>query len=539
MNRRVQGSSRVDMAIPAPNPSVSGSQSWKTASALLGILLLWLVAWYWDTLVSMISIWYRSETFAHGFVVFPIAGWLVWRQRRELAELVPTPSTSGLPIVLMLAGTAIWLTGDLADLLAARQLGWITMVIAGTWWIVGDEIARRLAFPLAFLYFAVPMGEFLMPTLIEWTADFTVAALRASGVPVWREGTTFQIPTGSWSVVDACSGLRYLIASVLVGVLFAYLVYRTLWRRIVFVAASLLAPVVANWLRAYMIVMIGHLSGNRLAVGIDHLIYGWIFFGVVMLLLFWFGSLLREDSGTEESSPEHRELHLAPARTSASLSRWAVASLAAFALTIAAPGVSRLLSGYPTSTGPIETAAPSLGDWHPTSGPSLSPWLPQFTPPRATIESTYARADERAGVYVAIYHDQDRASKLVSSENQLIRTTDRTGYIISEQTRTVATNEGHPLTARETLIRVGDKRILVRSWFWIDGVSTASELHVKLAQARSRLRGQGDAGAIIVVYALLPSEGEPASPALDDFMRQAHKIFPRVLAERLKVGDAG
>ena len=53
-------------------------------------------------------------------------------------------------------------------------------------------------------------------------------------------------------------------------------------------------PIVANWLRAYMIVMLGHLSNNRIAVGVDHMIYGWIFFGVVMLLLFWVGSLWQE-----------------------------------------------------------------------------------------------------------------------------------------------------------------------------------------------------------------------------------------------------
>ena len=53
-------------------------------------------------------------------------------------------------------------------------------------------------------------------------------------------------------------------------------------------------PIVANWLRAYMIVMIGHLSNNKLAVGVDHIIYGWVFFGLVMLLLFWVGSFWQE-----------------------------------------------------------------------------------------------------------------------------------------------------------------------------------------------------------------------------------------------------
>jgi exosortase len=86
---------------------------------------------------------------------------------------------------------------------------------------------------------------------MEHTADFTLAALRLTGIPVYREGQFFSIPSGNWSVV--CSGLRYLIASVTVGVLYAHLTYRSALRRALFIAASIVVPIVANWLRAYMI----------------------------------------------------------------------------------------------------------------------------------------------------------------------------------------------------------------------------------------------------------------------------------------------
>ena len=125
----------------------------------------------------------------------------------------------------------------------------------------------------------MPFGEFLLPVLMEYTANFTVTALRLSGIPVYREGLQFVIPSGSWSVVEACSGVRYLIASFMIGTLFAYLNYRSTRRRLVFMGVSIVVPILANWLRAYMIVMLGHLSGNTIAVGVDHLIYGWLFFG--------------------------------------------------------------------------------------------------------------------------------------------------------------------------------------------------------------------------------------------------------------------
>ena len=249
---------------------------------MIAFLLAWMLGLYHGTTASMIAIWERSETFAHGFIVVPIFLFLVWRERLKLAESEPSPCFPAL-LGLVAAGAA-WILGEQMNALALSQLAMISMVPLAIWTVCGTRVAKILAYPFAFLLFAVPFGEFLVPRMVDWTADFTVFALRASNVPVYREGNFFMIPTGAWSVVEACSGLRYLIASLMVGVLFAYISYHSPWRRAAFIAASVAVPVIANWLRAYMIVMLGHLSGNRVATGVDHLVYGWIFFGLVVAI---------------------------------------------------------------------------------------------------------------------------------------------------------------------------------------------------------------------------------------------------------------
>ena len=184
---------------------------------------------------------------------------------------------------------------NLAGVLVVEQFALIAMIPTLVWTLLGLEVAWSIAFPLAFLFFAVPVGEALIPPMMEFTADFTVMALQLTGIPVYREGLFFTIPSGEWSVVEGCSGLRYLIASFTLGTLYGYLTYRSTARRIVFAALAVVVPIIANGLRAYMIVMIAHLSDMRLALGVDHYIYGWVFFGLVMLLLFWIGSFWRED----------------------------------------------------------------------------------------------------------------------------------------------------------------------------------------------------------------------------------------------------
>jgi len=249
-----------------------------------------------DAWFGMARVWWESETYTHGFIALPCAAWMIWRRREDWAEL---PQHHWWPALAAVLGCGLlWLAGRLGGVSSLEQIAAVALIPSTLLLLSGPAVVRALAFPLAFVFFAVPIGDFLTPIMMDYTADATVTALRWSGVPVYREGLHFMLPTGSWSVVEACSGLRYLLASLALGVLYAYLQFRTLRYRLGFMALAIVVPIVANWIRAYMIVMLGHLSNMQIATGVDHLIYGWLFFGIVMGLLFWFGSRWREPAAS-------------------------------------------------------------------------------------------------------------------------------------------------------------------------------------------------------------------------------------------------
>lgn len=263
-------------------------KAWISHLSGLAILWIWILGNYHETAESMVGTWARSETFAHGFLVFPIVMWLIWRKRQSLFAM--PPAFSWLGVAFMALSVLLWMVGDAVNANVIRDFALIFMLNAGAWALLGFSVVRIIAFPLFFMLFAVPFGEFLIPVFMKWTADFTVIALRITGIPVHQEGMRFIIPSGSWSVIEACSGVRYLISSLSIGSLFAYLSFNSWWRRSLFILFSLLVPIVANWFRAYFIVLLGHLSSNRLAAGVDHIIYGWVFFGVVITILFFCGA---------------------------------------------------------------------------------------------------------------------------------------------------------------------------------------------------------------------------------------------------------
>jgi len=253
--------------------------------------------------------------------------------------------------------------------------------------------------------------------------NFTVSALRVSGVPVYREGLQLVIPTGRWSVVEACSGVRYLIASLMVGTLFAYLNYRSAWRRWAFVGVSIVVPIIANWVRAYMIVMLGHLTNNRLAVGVDHIIYGWLFFGVVMVLMFWIGAKWREDSSPFVASR-------APAvgassvheRVSQPFGLWTTAA-ALMAMTLVWP-IADLRAERSISTQPARIAIAPINGWTAATGTGGPAFEPRFVSPSATIHQQFEQGSSNVGLLVAFYRDQRFDRKLVGSDNKLVTSLD-------------------------------------------------------------------------------------------------------------------
>ncbi len=468
----------------------------RTHAGLLALLLFGaLAAVYWPTLASIEAIWRRSPTFAHGYLVVPIALWLIWQHRRELGSLTPAPFWPAVGLVA--AGGAAWMLGSLAGVTALAQFSLYLMMLGAALTVLGLAICGEIAFALAFLAFAVPLGEFLVPWLIDRTADFTLLALEASRVPVFREGNDLIIPSGRWSVVDACSGIRYLIASVMVGTLYAHFCYRSLRKRLVFLGASIVVPIVANWLRAYIIVMLGHLTNNRLATGVDHFIYGWVFFGIVMLLMFWIGSFWRDANVGPDRTPAGASL--TPATAGSGATRVALAAGAVMIAAFVWRPLTAAIDARPEAgrARPLASIAPTAG-WH--EAPPISPiWTPHFEGSRSQLQQWFAHGDGTVGIFLAFYAGQSRGHELIEYRNDLVVTDDKTWKQTGSGRAEVRWGDDVIAVNTADLVAAG-QQLTARAWYWVDGRHTPSAGVAKALLARSRLLQRPDYSALIVIY---------------------------------------
>jgi exosortase A len=497
------------MSAIAPVPVRPPARLWTLLTPGL-LLIVALLLLFRDTAAAMVDIWMRSETFTHCFLVPPISLWLVWRRRARLA-LLPVRPVPWL-LVGLLAFCALWLLGEMASVNAATQVALVSLIVMSVPAVYGWPVARELTFPLLFLFFAVPFGDFLVPVMMEHTADFTVLALQASGLPVYREGLQFVIPSGSWSVVEACSGVRYLIASFMVGTLFAYLNYNSPRKRLVFMGVSLLVPVLANWLRAYLIVMLGHLSNNEIAAGVDHIIYGWVFFGIVIGMMFMVGARWTDPESGLPPPWVPAWSDAAPARL------WGMA--AAGVVLLLATQVLMWHLGQPSGTTARLALPAAVQGW--TASPPESGadrWTPNFATANVVAEGAFNAAGAGGGrvqAWVGFYRDQNYGRKLVTSTNGLVDPSGTGAWSQVSSGVIAAPGPGRqPKVWRTAVLRgANDPAVLqaprLRVWqaYWVDGALQTSDARVKLRLALNRLLGRGDDGAVILLSTSMSSDGQ-------------------------------
>ncbi|HHW62666.1 MAG TPA: exosortase A [Rhodocyclaceae bacterium] len=501
MNQHVAGSEAAFSTWAALSPA-DRKNFWRVVLTLV-LGLAWVVGWYRETALEVVDIWWRSDTFAHGLVVFPIFAWLVWRKRDAIAPHAPAPAYLALSGVA--AGGALWLLGTLASVAALTHFALFLTLVSTLVALIGWRLARVLMFALLFLFFGVPIGEFLLPVLMKHTADFTVIALRATGIPVYQEGLHFVVPNGRWSVVEACSGLRYLVASLLVGALYAYLNYVSLKRRLIFMLVALAIPIVANWVRAYITVMIGYHFGSEFVEGFIHIVYGWVFFGIVIFLMFMVGARWQEDMPAGVSNPG--------AGHAIAQTRWA-AMLPVAVCVAAFPLLGGVLNKAVEPFSVMLDAPAAQGDWVMVENHAQHDYRPSFKGFRGEMFRTYRRNDgAEVGLYVAYYAEQTPGNELVMYGNSLI------GRQESGWVRTQSADVSLPIgEVRRASLRRRNELLDMWSWYWINDRVVTNDYVAKALFALDRMFGRRDDSAVIVITARHDVAGHSGDEIAEDFV---------------------
>lgn len=472
---------------------------WRRHLVALAALSAAILAIFHRDAADMAGLWWQSSTFTHCLLMVPMIGWLVSQRAALLKPL--TPAYWGPALIWMAGAGLVWLVGEAAGVGLFRQLGLVLMLQGAVAATLGEKLVRGLIFPLGYALLLVPFGEELVPLLQTLTARISIVLLHLSGLSAEIEGVFITTRAGFFEVAEACSGVNFLIAMLAYAVFAAHLCFKSWTRRIVFVALALATTVLANALRAYGTMVAAEIWGIERAGGIDHVFYGWIFFGLVILLVMlvarrWFDRPANDvavDVAGLGGPPRHD-----------GFAKVVLPAALAIPLLFAAWG---WLVGGRSAPLPETMAIASPAGWSAASSEQVA-WMPRFDGADQRLVRTFADAKgRRVTIAIGGYERQAEGREVVAFGQGAVDPDSQWAWSAALP----------PVDGGKTerLLHPGPVLRDAATWYVVDGRATGSPRGAKFAGLKARLFG-GDPRALSLIVS--SEEGQGGRDAIVAFL---------------------
>jgi exosortase A len=487
---------------------------WRGHLMVLGIVAGAILLLFAADARDMVTIWWTSSTFGHCLFVPFLVGWLVQQRVSGLRQLDPVVWVPGL--IWLGAGALCWMLGSAAGVALFRHGGLVVMLQGAVIALLGPAVARALLFPLFYAFFMVPFGEEIVPLLQLVTARLSMLFLGLAGVPAHMEGIFITTPTGYFEVAEACSGAKFLIAMTAYGALVCNVCFRNWPRRIAFMAGALSLSVLANGVRAFATILVAHYTSVDAAVGFDHVVYGWVFFAIIMALVMavaW--PFFDRKPGDAWFDPS--QLQGAP-RQGPTLG---VAG-GALVLALAAP-LWLAISAAASDPLPATMTLPQIGGWARTDALPAYPWKPRFDGADLRAAARYVNAEgQEVDLTIIAYEAQAEGRELVGFGQGAVDPDGQWAW--SSPAPAPSEARGEQITAPGPVVRH------VATFYRVgSGALTGSAAQVKLDTMLARLLGR-DQRAVAILISAEQREGKPADGAIAAFLRDLGPV--KLLADR-------
>ena len=296
-------------ATAAPAPTwLDQIRTWSTREPLSALLLAALVATLvyafaflrlftggqLSTLVWAWQAWNPETNYEHAKLIPLIVGFLVWNARDKLKAAQVGSSRWG----WLFIGFGLFLFFAGARTLQARlTLTSLPFLLFGiVLYVWGRQVARILLFPIAFLFFAVPLNflaqataklQFLETGAASAICNFIGIHVHAVGTVVTATDNAFR-----FEVDEGCSGIRSLMAIMMLAAIYGHLTQDRLWKKLAIFAAAILFAIIGNAGRLVSIFIVARLFGQELAGGLYHTISGYLAFPFAIAAMLLFSKLL-------------------------------------------------------------------------------------------------------------------------------------------------------------------------------------------------------------------------------------------------------
>ena len=400
---------------PAANDAHARLQS-HLLRRLLTVYGLWVAVavLYWPSAVALNGLWTGEETYTHGYLVLLISLWLIVRDRKRLAAAPVRPVPQALIALLLLSAAWVWAWRAALQEPHVMLLPLIlfTAIVAALGW----GVARVLAFPIGYLYFAMPMWSDINRYVQELSAKASDVLIWITGLPAYVRGVYVHLPGGAIEIANSCSGLHELIVGLALATLYGEITGAPLRRRLTWIGVMGVLSLVVNWVRIFIVLVAAYFSHMHSSLVRNHYWLGWwLFAGVFVLFLWW---------------AERRPVTVPHERTRQDLPPEAASgrrfSLAQVVATLAVMAVLPALAygrdwAHSSDSTAVEVTWPAApAGWSGPERVSGGEWHPYFVRPGGESFARYVTpAGQSVEAFAVAYRVQTQNAKLLSYWNSL------------------------------------------------------------------------------------------------------------------------
>lgn len=154
------------------------------------------------------------------------------------------------------------------------------------------RLSLGLVVSIALIWFITPVWGPLQPILQEFSVVAVTQIMSWTTIPAYVEGNTVFIAVGAFEIAGGCSGLRYFITSMALCLIYSYLNFTRFKSIAIFFVIAIIGALITNWIRIFVIILIGHYTDMQSSIVEDHNTLGWYLFIPFILLLFYIGGKL-------------------------------------------------------------------------------------------------------------------------------------------------------------------------------------------------------------------------------------------------------
>lgn len=230
---------------------------------------------------------WNTDDFSYCYLVPFLATYLLWEKRTKIASIQDNTVWPGF-VGILLSGMLLFIgrLGSVDTLIFISAWLSILSIFVSTF---GWKSIKHLLFPALILLFIVPPPAFIERTLSFnlrlVSSELSAQLLTVLSVPVFLEGNIIDLGTIKLQVVDACSGLRYLIPTMLLSLIVGYAMNKAFWSRLALLLLSAPISIALNAIRITITGVLVRYISPTLADGFFHDFQGWVIYIAAIALL--------------------------------------------------------------------------------------------------------------------------------------------------------------------------------------------------------------------------------------------------------------